>query len=144
MLRRTYSQGVWKIRYHEELHDMYKDIPFSTHIWINRLIWAGQFIRTEDYHIPKKILVGSFRGIRPVGRPSRRWEENVQKDAVSLLHIQNWKPMAQNRQNWRKKTGEAVTQIWVDVPHERERYYQKSGIDLGTWLDKLNVSDLIR
>jgi len=32
MLRPTYSQGVWRIRYHEELHDTYKDIPFSTYI----------------------------------------------------------------------------------------------------------------
>jgi hypothetical protein len=144
MLRPTHSQGVCRLRYHEELHDMYKDIPFSTYIWIKRLIWAGQFIGTEDYRIPKKILVGSFRGIRPVGRPSSRWEENVQKEAVSLFHIQNWKPVAQIRQNWRKKTGEVVTQIRADVPHERERYYQKSGIDVGTWLDKLNVSDLIR
>ena len=50
--------------------------------------------------------------------------------------------MAKNRQNWRKKTGEAMSQIWANVPHRRERHYQKSGIDLGTCLDKLNVSDL--
>jgi hypothetical protein len=91
-----------------------------------------------------KILVESFGGIRPVGRPSSRWEEDVQKDAVSLLHIQNWKPVAQNRQNWRKKTREAMTQIWASMPHKIERYYQKSGIDVDTCLDKLNVRDLIR
>ena len=144
MLRLTHAQGMWRIRYHEELHDVCNDIPFSTYIWIKRLIQAGQFIRTEDYCIPKKILVGRFRGIKAVGRPSSRWEENVQKDAVSLSHIQNWKPVAQNRQNWRKKTGEAMTQAWANVLHEREKYYQKSGIDVGTCLDKMNVRDLIR
>ena len=35
-----------------------------------------------------------------------------------------------------------MSQIWANVPHKRERHYQKSGIDLGTCLDKLNVNDL--
>jgi hypothetical protein len=30
-----------------------------------------------------------------------------------------------------------MSQIWANVPHKRERHYQKSGIDLGTCLDKL-------
>jgi hypothetical protein len=53
-------------------------------------------LRTEDYFIPKKDLGGSFRRKRLVGRPQSKWEENVQKDAVFLLHIQNWKLVAQN------------------------------------------------
>jgi hypothetical protein len=41
----------------------------------------------EDYCIPKKNLVGSVRGKRPVGRPHSRWEDNIQKDAFYVLHI---------------------------------------------------------
>jgi len=37
------------------------------------------------------VLGGSFGGKRPVGRPHSRWEDNVQKDAVSLLHILNYR-----------------------------------------------------
>jgi hypothetical protein len=82
-----HSQGVWRIRYNEELYDMYQDMSLSTYIQIKRLKWAGHVIRMEDYHITKKILGGSFTGKRPVGRPHSRWEDNVQKHAVSLLHI---------------------------------------------------------
>jgi hypothetical protein len=41
----------------------------------------------EDYHVPKKNLGENIRGKRPIGRPHSRWEDNIQKDAVSLLHI---------------------------------------------------------
>jgi ABC-type phosphate/phosphonate transport system ATPase subunit len=63
----------------------------------------------EDYHNTKKILGASFRGKRAVGRHCSGWEDNMQKDTVSLLHIQNWKLVAQSRENWRKKIGEAMT-----------------------------------
>jgi len=41
----------------------------------------------EDYSIPKKNLGVSVRGRRPVGRLHRRWEDNIQKDAVYMAHI---------------------------------------------------------
>ena len=56
----------------------------------------------EDYFSPKKNLGGSFRRKRSVGRPWSRWEETVWKDAVFLLHIQNWKLVVQNRIRGRK------------------------------------------
>ena len=40
----------------------------------------------EYYHNRKKILGRSFGGKGPVERPRNRWENSVQKDAVSLLH----------------------------------------------------------
>jgi hypothetical protein len=58
-------------------------------MWIKRFKLGGHIIRTEDYFIPKKNLGSSFRRKRSLGRPRGRWEENVQKDAVFLLHIQN-------------------------------------------------------
>jgi hypothetical protein len=44
----THSQGMWRIRYNEELYDMYNDIPLSTYIWIERFKCAGHVIRMED------------------------------------------------------------------------------------------------
>jgi len=69
---------------------------------VDKEIQVGRVMRTEDYFIPKKNLGGSFSRKRPVGRPWSRWEENVQKDAVFLLHMQNWKLVAQNRIRGRK------------------------------------------
>jgi hypothetical protein len=76
---------------------MYKDIPLSTYSLMKGLKSAGHIIWLEDYLVPKKISEGSFGGKRPVGRPCNRWEDNVQKDAVPMLHIQNWKSTAQHR-----------------------------------------------
>ena len=71
-------------------------------ITVRKEIQVGQVIRTEDYFIPKKNSGGSFSRKRPVERPWNRWEENVQKDAVFLLHMQNWKLVVQNRIRGRK------------------------------------------
>jgi hypothetical protein len=76
------------------------DLPIYT--GVDREIQVGHVIRTEDYFIPKKNLEGSFSRKRPVERPQNRWEENVQKDFVFLLEIQNWKLVAQNRIRGRK------------------------------------------
>jgi hypothetical protein len=78
--------------------------------------WTGYIIRMEEYHIKKKILGGSFRGKKPVGRHHSGWKDNMQKDAVSLLHIQNWKLVTQSRENWRKKIREAMSRIWSRAP----------------------------
>jgi hypothetical protein len=75
---------------------MYKYIPLSTHIRIKRLKWAGRIINLEDHRYPKWILGGSFGGKRLVGRSGSRWENSVQKDAVALLHLRNWKSAALN------------------------------------------------
>ena len=69
---------------------MNKDVPLSTCIRIKTLKRAGHVIRTEDYPITKKVLGRSFGGERPVGKTRSRWEDNVQKDAVSLFHILSW------------------------------------------------------
>jgi hypothetical protein len=37
---------VWRIRYNEELYEMYKAIPLSAYIQINILKWAGNVTRT--------------------------------------------------------------------------------------------------
>jgi hypothetical protein len=90
-------------------HAITESVVLSYHDILELLKWAGHVTRMEDCHITKKILGGSFRGKRPVGSHRSGWEDNVQKDTVSLLHIQNWKLVAQSRENWRKKAGEAMS-----------------------------------
>jgi len=46
------SQGVWRIRHHEELYEMYTDIRLSTYIQMKNLRWAGHVMRMEDSCIP--------------------------------------------------------------------------------------------
>jgi hypothetical protein len=49
-----------------------------------------------------KILVGKPKGMRPLGRPRRRWEDNI---AMDLRRIRwegvEWIELAQDRDQWR-------------------------------------------
>jgi hypothetical protein len=71
-------------------------------IKIKRLEWAGHIIRMEEERIPKKILNGKFHTTRPVGRPRTRWADVIQRDALQLLGIREWRRTAENRDEWRR------------------------------------------
>ena len=42
-----------------------------------RLRWVGHVARMEEGRSAFKILTGKPRGKRPLGRPRRRWQENI-------------------------------------------------------------------
>jgi hypothetical protein len=56
-------------------------------------------------------MQAQFGGRRTVGRPRDRWQDAVRVDAECLLGIRNWKTAARNREEWRKKCGEARVRI---------------------------------
>ena len=45
-----------------------------------RLRWAGHVARMEEVRSVFKILTGKPTGKRPLGRPRRRWEDNIIMD----------------------------------------------------------------
>jgi hypothetical protein len=47
------------------------------------------------------ILVGKPEGKRPMGRPRRRWVDNIKMDRELELDGVDWINMAQNRDQWR-------------------------------------------
>ena len=53
-----------------------------------RLRWAEHVARMDEGRGPFKILTGKPTGRRPLGRPRRRWEDNIRKDLeVSMRGI---------------------------------------------------------
>ena len=49
-----------------------------------------------------KILTGSPTGKRPLGRPRRRWEDNIRMDLEEIgINVGNWVDSAQDRHYWR-------------------------------------------
>jgi hypothetical protein len=48
-----------------------------------------------------RILVGRPEGRRPLGRPRRRWEDNIKTDLQEVGSDINWIELAQNRDRWR-------------------------------------------
>jgi hypothetical protein len=59
------------------------------------------------------ILVGKPEGRRPLGRPRRRWEDNIKMDLREIgLGDVDWIHWAQDRDRWRALVN-TVMKIWV-------------------------------
>jgi hypothetical protein len=49
-----------------------------------------------------RILVGKPEGKRPIGRPTRRWMDNIKMDLLEIgLNVVDLIGLAQNRYRWR-------------------------------------------
>ena len=75
--------------HNEELHILYRSPNTVRVIKSRRLRWAGHVARMEEGRRAFKVLVDRSTGKRPLGRPRRRWEENVRmlKKLVSIRRI---------------------------------------------------------
>jgi hypothetical protein len=60
-----------------------------------------------------RILVGKPEGKRPLGRPRRRWVENIKMDLREVgCDGRDWIELAQNRDQWRALVN-TVMNLWV-------------------------------
>ena len=48
-----------------------------------------------------RVLVGKHEGKRPLGRPRRRWEDNIKMDIREVGGVGDWMELAQDRDRWR-------------------------------------------
>jgi hypothetical protein len=49
-----------------------------------------------------RLLVGNPDGKRPVGRPRRRWMNNIKMDLLEIgLNVVDWIGLSQDRYRWR-------------------------------------------
>jgi len=48
-----------------------------------------------------RVLVGKPEGKRPLGRPRRRWVDNIKMDFWEVGRGGDWMELAQNRDRWR-------------------------------------------
>ena len=78
-LRRDGVTGEWRIL-HNELNDLYSSPNILRVIKSRRMRWAGHGARMEEGRGVHKVLVGKPEGKRPLGRPRRRWEDNIKMD----------------------------------------------------------------
>jgi hypothetical protein len=67
-----------------------------------RLRWAGHVARMGEGRGVYSGLVGKPEGTRPLGRPRRRWEDNVRMDLQEVgCGRDEWIGLAQDRERWR-------------------------------------------
>ena len=59
---------------------MYRSPNIVRAIKPKRLRWAGHVARMEDGRSAFKIITGIPARMRPLGKPGRRWENNIRMD----------------------------------------------------------------
>ena len=88
---KTVSRGEWRRHHKEELHSLYRSPNIVRVIKSRRLRWAGLVARMEEDRSAFKILTGTSKGKRSLGRPRRRWEDNIRIDLKEIdINTRNW------------------------------------------------------
>jgi hypothetical protein len=116
VLRRIFGpkreeDGSW--RKVDELHSLYSSQNIVRVIGSRRLRWAGHVASIGEGSGVYRVLVGRPEGKRPLGRPRRRWEDNVKLDLMAIgIDGANWIRLAQDRVQWRAFVN-TVMNVWV-------------------------------
>ena len=64
--------------------------------------WAGHVARMGEGRGVHRVMVGKPEGKRPLGRPRRRWEDNIKMDVQEVGGgCGDWMELAQDRDRWR-------------------------------------------
>ena len=72
--------GEWRKLHKEELYDLHFSPNTIRVIKQKRMRWAGHVTRMGERRGVFRVLVGKPEGKRPLGRPRRRWEDNIKVD----------------------------------------------------------------
>jgi len=68
--------------------------------------WAGHVARMGEDRGVYRVLVGKPEGKRPLGRPRRRWEDNIKMNLQEVGEgRRDWMELAQDRDRWRALVG---------------------------------------
>jgi hypothetical protein len=71
---------VWRKPPNEELNDLYSSPTIVRMIKSRRMRLAGNVARVGEGRGVYRVLVGKPEGKRPLGRPRRRWDDNIKMD----------------------------------------------------------------
>ena len=72
--------GEWRRWHNEELNDLYSLPNIVRVIKSRRMRWAGHVARMDEEKGMYRVLLGKPEGRRPLGRPRRRWADNIRMD----------------------------------------------------------------
>ena len=100
--KRDEVTGEWRRLHNEELYAVYSSPNIIRVIKSRRLRWAGHVACMGERRGAYRALVGKPEGRRPLGRPRRRWEDNIKMDLREVgWGGMDWINLAQDRDRWR-------------------------------------------
>ena len=104
--KRDEVTGEWRKLHNESLSDLYA-LPNIVRVVKSRIRrWAGHVARMGEGRGVHRVLVGKPEGNRRLGRPRRRWEDNIKMDLKEVGGSWgDWMELAQDRDRWRVLVG---------------------------------------
>ncbi|KAJ4450696.1 hypothetical protein ANN_02125 [Periplaneta americana] len=137
--KRDEVTGEWRKLHNTELHTLYSSPDIIRNLKSRRLRWAGHVARMGESRNAYRVLVGRPEGKRPLGRPRRRWEDNIKMDLREVGYDdRDWLTLAQDRDRWRayvraamnlRDSGQSPRDIFnVAIPDNHEYTFLYSGL----------------
>jgi hypothetical protein len=98
--------GEWRKLHNEELNDLYTLPNIVRVVKSKRMRWVGHVARRGEDRRVHMVLVKKPEGKRPLGRPRRRWKDNIKIDLQEFGGGRgDWMDLAQDRDRWRALVG---------------------------------------
>ena len=108
LLRRVFGPkrdeviGEWRKLHNAELNDLFSSPNIVRVIKSRRIRWAGHLTRMWERRGVYMVLVEKPAGKRPLGRPRRRWEDNIKMDLQEVgWGSMDWIDLTEDRDRWR-------------------------------------------
>jgi hypothetical protein len=90
--------GGWRKLHNEELHNLNSSLNIIRIIKSRMMRWAEHVARMGEKRNVYRLLVGKPEGRRPLGRPKRRWIDNIKVDLLELgLSVVDFIGLVQDR-----------------------------------------------
>jgi hypothetical protein len=87
--------------HNEELNDLCGSPSNFLVIKSRRVRWAGHVALMGERRGVYRVLVGKTEGKRSLGRPRRRWEDNIKMDLQEVGWGMGWIHLTRDRDRWR-------------------------------------------
>jgi hypothetical protein len=92
----------WRKLHNEELHNLYSSHNIIRVVKSRRMRWVGHVARMGEKVNAYRILVGKPEGRSSLGRPRRRWVNNIKIDVREIeWDGMDWIDLVQDRNQWR-------------------------------------------
>jgi hypothetical protein len=82
--KRAEVTGGWRKLHNEELNELYSLSNIVRVVKSRRMRWAVHVARMGEERGVHRVLVGKSERKRPLGRPRRRWEDNIKMDSQEV------------------------------------------------------------
>ena len=100
--KRDEVTGEWRKLRNEKFKGLYSSPSIFREIKLRRMRWAGHVACMSGRRGVYRVLVGKYKGKKPIGRPRRRWEDDIKMDIQEEgCGGQDSIDLAQDRDRWR-------------------------------------------